>query len=123
MKKPFDWKRAGWIAFFILPGLSIVAVFILLPLFLSLYNSLFSWNQLIRSDYIGLENFKRLFGGYPYQPLFLNALLNNLKWFVVTMLVQNCLGLLFGYLLSRGIAGTGFYTGYSSSQYCFPSLP
>ncbi len=109
MKKPFDWKRAGWIAFFILPGLSIVAVFILLPLFLSLFNSLFSWNQLIRTDFIGLGNFQRLFGGYPYQPLFLNALVNNLKWFIVTMLVQNCLGLLLGYSLSRGIAGSGFY--------------
>ena len=35
-------KRAGWIAFFILPGALIVFVFIVLPLFISLFNSFFN---------------------------------------------------------------------------------
>lgn len=102
-------KRAGWIAFFILPGALIVFTFIILPLFISLFNSFFNWNQLVRLDFAGLDNFKKLFGGYPYRERFTNALGNNVKWFVVTMLVQNTLGLLFGYLLSRGIAGAKVY--------------
>lgn len=103
------WKKAGWITFFVLPGALIVFVFILLPLFMSLFNSFFQWNQLIRGEFAGLENFKRLFTGYPYQQRFMNALGNNLKWFAMTMLIQNALGILLGYALSRGIAGSGFY--------------
>ncbi len=102
-------KRASWITFFILPALSIVAIFILLPLFMSLFNSLYSWNQLIRQEYVGLDNFKNIFGGFPYKERFLNALTNNAKWFAITMIIQNGLGLLFGYCLSRQIAGGQFY--------------
>jgi len=98
-------RKASWIIFFVTPGLLIVGIFILLPLFMSLYNSLFSWNQLIPVQFIGLENFKRLFTGYPYNIRFFNALRNNLIWFLTTMVVQNSLGLLFGYLLSRNIPG------------------
>jgi raffinose/stachyose/melibiose transport system permease protein len=102
-------KKAGWIAFFVTPALGVVFAFILLPLFMSLFNSLFSWNQLIRSDYTGFRNFERLFFTYPYQERFFNALGNNVKWFVLTMIVQNGAGLLFGYVLSKGIAGSSIY--------------
>jgi len=98
-----------WIALFVLPGLTIVAVVILLPLFMSLFNSLFSWNQLIRKDFIGFANFKRVFFTEPYKTRFFNALGNNAKWFLFTMLIQNTLGLLFGYLLSRKVAGHEFF--------------
>jgi len=109
MIKPKTLKKAGWITFFILPGAAIVVVFILLPLFMSLFNSFFEWNQMLRGEFIGFGNFKKLFTGFPYAERFSNALGNNVKWFVVTMLVQNVMGLLFGYVLSRGIAGAGAY--------------
>ena len=102
-------KRAGWITFFILPGALIVFVFIVLPLFISLLNSFFNWNQLIRQEYVGLQNFSKLFTTYPYRERFFNALGNNVKWIVITMLVQNTMGLLLGYVLSRGIAGAKVY--------------
>lgn len=98
-------RKAAWIIFFVTPGLMIVGVFILLPLFMSLYNSLFSWNQLLPVEFVGLENFSRLFTKYPYQQRFLNALQNNLIWFLSTMVLQNSVGLLFGYLMSRSIPG------------------
>lgn len=101
--------KNAWIVFFILPGLSIVSIFILLPLFMSLFNSLFSWNQLIKLDFIGFENFYKLFHSYPYNVRFFNALGNNFKWFCCTTLVQNSFGLLFGYCMSRKIAGGEFY--------------
>lgn len=104
-----DLRKGLWVSFFVLPGLTIVAVVILLPLFMSLFNSLFSWNQLIRTDFVGLGNFRRVFFTEPYKTRFLNALGNNLTWFLVTMGVQNTLGLLFGYLLSRKIPGHEFY--------------
>lgn len=104
-----DARKGLWIALFVLPGLTIVAVVILLPLFMSLFNSLFSWTQLLRGDFIGFENFRRVFLTEPYKTRFFNALGNNAKWFLVTMLVQNSLGLLFGYLLSRKMAGHEFF--------------
>ena len=104
-----DARKGLWIALFVLPGLTIVAVVILLPLFMSLFNSLFSWNQLLRGDFVGFGNFKRVFFTEPYKTRFFNAIGNNAKWFLVTMLVQNTLGLLFGYLLSRKVAGHEFF--------------
>jgi len=104
-----DARKGLWIALFVLPGMTIVAVVILLPLFMSLFNSLFSWNQLLRADFIGLGNFRRVFFTEPYKTRFFNAIGNNAKWFLVTMLVQNTLGLLFGYLLSRKVAGHEFF--------------
>jgi raffinose/stachyose/melibiose transport system permease protein len=104
-----DIRKGLWVSLFVLPGLVVVGVFILLPLFVSLFNSMFSWQQLIRGGFAGFENFRKIFFAYPFRERFLSALGNNLKWILVTMLVQNTTGLLFGYLLSRRIAGSGFY--------------
>ncbi|OHD80252.1 MAG: ABC transporter permease [Spirochaetes bacterium RIFOXYC1_FULL_54_7] len=104
-----DVRKGLWISFFVLPGLLVVTLFILLPLFMSLFNSLFSWNQLLRGAFVGLENFRKIFSGYPYRERFLNALGNNAKWFLLTMLIQNTIGILFGYLLSRRLPGHGFF--------------
>ena len=98
-----------WIAFFVTPALLIVSVFILLPLFMSLFNSFFNWNQLLRGTFTGLGNFKKLFFTFPYNERFWNALKHNGIWFCCTMLIQNSLGLLFGYALSRKIAGHGIF--------------
>jgi raffinose/stachyose/melibiose transport system permease protein len=97
--------KVGNISLFVLPGLVIVLTFIVIPLFMSMFNSLFSWNQLVRQKFIGLGNFKKLFLGFPYRNMFLNALGNNVIWFVMTMLIQNSLGLFFGYFLSRRVPG------------------
>lgn len=98
-----------WIAFFVTPALLIVSVFILLPLFMSLFNSFFDWNQLLRGTFTGLGNFKKLFFTFPYNERFWNALKHNGIWFCCTMLIQNSLGLLFGYALSKKIAGHSFF--------------
>ena len=98
-----------WIVFFVTPALLIVSVFILLPLFMSLFNSFFDWNQLLRGSFTGLGNFKKLFFTFPYNERFFNALKHNGIWFCCTMLIQNSIGLLFGYALSRKIAGHGFF--------------
>lgn len=98
-----------WISFFVVPGLLIVLIFIIAPLFMSMFNSLYSWVSIDRDSFVGLENFKKIFSQYPYKDRFFNAIGNNLQWFVTTMLVQNVLGLLFGYLLFKQIAGAKIY--------------
>ena len=102
-------NQVPWILFFILPGLLIVSVVIIYPLFASLMNSLFSWRGFIRLEFVGFENFRAIFTEFPYRIRFPNALKNNLKWFASSMLIQNVVGLLFGYLLSRNIRGHEFY--------------
>jgi raffinose/stachyose/melibiose transport system permease protein len=102
-------SKGCWILFFVFPGLAVVFLFILLPLFVSLFNSFFNWQQLLRSDFIGFGNFKTLFFSYPYQERFFNAVRNNVKWFLTTMIIQNSLGMLFGYMLSRRIPGQEFF--------------
>ena len=76
---------------------------------MSLFNSFFNWNQLLRGTFTGLGNFKKLFFTFPYNERFFNALKHNGIWFCCTMLIQNSLGLLFGYALSRKIAGHGIF--------------
>ncbi|MCH3916680.1 MAG: sugar ABC transporter permease [Spirochaetia bacterium] len=102
-------RKFGTVSFFVLPALIIVITLIVAPLLMSMFNSLFSWNQMVRLDFIGFDNFKALFTKYPYQERFFNALKNNAQWFVMTMVIQNGFGLLFGYLLSRRIAGSEFF--------------
>jgi len=101
--------KYGWITFFVAPGLAIVAIFILLPLFMSLSNSMYSWTHMIREDFVGLENFRRLFTTFPFWDRLSNALGNNMRWLLSSMLIQNTLGLLFGYALSRQLRGGKLY--------------
>jgi len=68
-----------WIIFFVAPGLFVISVIILYPLFASLYNSFFSWNGFIRGNFSGLENFRSLFTQFPYNQRFFNAIGNNVK--------------------------------------------
>ena len=76
---------------------------------MSMLNSLYSWNSIVRDRFIGLENFKNIFTRYPYHDRFFNAIGNNIRWFLSTMIIQNSLGILFGYLLYKNIAGSFFY--------------
>ena len=98
-----------WILFFITPGLLVVSVVIIYPLMASLLNSVFSWRGFVRGEFAGIDNFRILFTQFPHNQRFFNAIGNNLKWFLSSMLIQNTIGLLFGYLLSRNIKGHEFF--------------
>lgn len=98
-----------WISFFVLPGLLIVSIFIIAPLFMSMFNSMYSWVSIDRGKWIGFENFAKIFTQYPYKDRFFNAVGNNVQWFITTMLIQNMIGLLFGYLLYKRIYGAEIF--------------
>jgi raffinose/stachyose/melibiose transport system permease protein len=74
-----------------------------------MFNSLFSWKSIVRDQFVGLENFNKIMTQYPYRDRFFNAIGNNVEWFLSTMFIQNSLGILFGYLLYKKIAGAAFY--------------
>ena len=74
-----------------------------------MFNSLYHWDGLVRTQFIGFRNFINIFFNFPYNERFFNAIRHNIIWFLLTMVFQNCTGLVFGYLLSKKIWGYTLY--------------
>ena len=101
--------RRWHIAVFLAPAVLVYSAFMIIPLFGTLYQSFFT-----RTDgalvYVGLDNFRTLFGDPRWSASFWNALGNNLWFFVIHMLVQNPIGILLAALLSSPrLRFKGFY--------------
>lgn len=94
-KRPFRWH----IALFLAPAVLVYTTIMILPLFGTLQLSLFTEvaNEQI---FIGLENFKTLFGDPHWANSFWNAFKNNSWFFFIHMIVQNPIGILLAALLS-----------------------
>ncbi|TWI29870.1 carbohydrate ABC transporter permease [Paracoccus sulfuroxidans] len=97
-------KRAH-ILVFLAPAVIVYTVIMVLPLFATLQLSLFR-----DGGFVGLQNFRTLFGDTRWSASFWNALGNNLWFFIVHMLVQNPIGILLAALLSSPrLRGAAFY--------------
>lgn len=104
-------KRAvRWHIFvFMLPALIVYSAVMVLPLIetlrLSLYNTVDG-----QPAFVGLANFKVLFGDARWARDFWNALVNNLIFFAIHMCVQNPIGVALAALLSvPKLRGVAFY--------------
>ena len=95
IKKPFRWH----ILVFLAPAFLVYTAFMIVPLAGTLQLSLFRRidQQLV---YVGLDNFRMLFGDPRWSVNFWNALWNNVWFFIIHMLVQNPIGVLLAALLS-----------------------
>jgi raffinose/stachyose/melibiose transport system permease protein len=102
-------RRGTTYALFIAPAFLLFSTFIVYPMLTAMKFSFFDWNGLLQGDYVGLANFQTLFTRYPYNEQVWNALGNNVYFFVLTMVIQNGIGLLLAVLLDRGIRGRGFF--------------
>ena len=67
---------------FLSPAAVIYLSVIVVPVFYSLYISLFKWNGVSEKVFVGLNNYKTLFTA---DAAFMIALKNNLIWIVLTM--------------------------------------
>lgn len=67
---------------FLIPAAVIYLSVIVVPVFYSLYISLFKWNGVSEKVFVGLNNYKTLFTA---DAAFMTALKNNLIWIVLTM--------------------------------------
>jgi raffinose/stachyose/melibiose transport system permease protein len=94
-KRPFRWH----IVVFLAPAVLVYTAIMILPLAGTLQLSLFR-NIDQAQVFVGLENFRRLFGDPNWSVNFWNALRNNVWFFIVHMLVQNPIGVLLAALLS-----------------------
>jgi len=104
-RRPVRWH----IAVFLAPAVLIYTAVMILPLIETLRLSLFNVvdNQPV---FVGLANFKVLFGDSRWADSFWNALRNNLVFFLIHMLVQNPIGIALAALLSLPVLRLrGFY--------------
>lgn len=94
-------QRTRWhIAVFLLPAVLVYTAIMIFPLFNTLRLALFTEIDQVQ-QYVGLQNFKTLFGDPNWSEQFWNALGNNFWFFFVHMLVQNPVGIALAAILSH----------------------
>ena len=101
--------RYGLLAAFVLPALAIYVAFAVYPLFSSVWMSLF--NSHAGGAFVGLENYVHLFGDPYTSERFWNALINNLEFFGIHLIVEVPVALLMAALLTSAPIrrSRGFY--------------
>jgi ABC-type sugar transport system permease subunit len=87
---------------FLLPALIIYLSVIVIPVFYSIFISLFKWNGVSEMQFVGLGNYKNLFFN---DTVFLTALKNNLLWIVMTIVITMSVSLGFAVLLNNKFRG------------------
>lgn len=87
---------------FMIPAAIIYLSVIVVPVFYSLFISLFKWNGVSDKEFVGLGNYINLFTN---DPTFMIALRNNLIWIVLTICVTMTVSLGFAVLLNKKFRG------------------
>jgi raffinose/stachyose/melibiose transport system permease protein len=99
----------GWIPW-LAPALLFYVLFMAWPLLNSLRLSFYTGSAGLGWTFVGLENFRQLFTVEQFAERYRGALKNTLFFFVVHMVVQNCLGIFFAVLLTnKNLKGREFY--------------
>ena len=103
-----DRRRLLEIALFAGPAVLVYVLFVLVPIGLAAYYSVFRWNGLEPlTDFVGLDNYVRAFT----DPVFLGALGHNAFFVVMSLVVQLPVALAVALLLNRKMRGrTAFRT-------------
>lgn len=104
---------------FILPILLVHLFVVAIPALTGVYYSFTDWSGIGEAQFIGLENFRRLFFE---DTAFQRALGNNLVWMVFFLTVPFALALLASSLLSRVRRGSMFYRTVLFIPYLLPSV-
>jgi raffinose/stachyose/melibiose transport system permease protein len=109
MSTPF--LKSRWPALvFLAPAVLIYGVFSAWPLLDTLRLGLYTTDAHGGVSFAGLANYRTILFDERWSAEFWNAMLNNLKFFGIHMLVQNPIALLLAALLSmRGLKGSGAY--------------
>jgi multiple sugar transport system permease protein len=96
--------QLGWLALFLLPGLSGLLLFTLLPILASLVLTLFEWDLLTPPRFVGLGNFTRLLADAEFWA----ALRHTLTFIVGYLPLVLVLGLAVALALNAPLRGIGF---------------
>lgn len=99
-------KDAFLVALFLLPALILFLLFVIYPIFRSIYFSMFDWNGLGPAvDYVGLENFKNILT----DKVFLKALGNVGLIVAFSLGLQLPLALALAVMVGRDLPGRGIF--------------
>ena len=104
-------------AIFLIPALIFFVIYVVLPIFESLWLSLYEWNGLYRADgsstavWVGFDNYIKLWD----DPNFWTSLKNNVLWLVLYMLAVPA-GLFIALFLNQTVPGMRFYKSMFSSR-------
>ncbi|QTD41044.1 carbohydrate ABC transporter permease [Sporosarcina sp. Te-1] len=94
---------------FLLPALVFYVGFQVYPIITAFINSFFSFKGMVRQDFVGFDNFIRLFTEEPYNKMFTTAFWHNLIYFVGTVLTKLILAFLLALLINSRIKGREFF--------------
>ncbi|MBD2846346.1 sugar ABC transporter permease [Paenibacillus sp. IB182496] len=94
---------------FLLPALVFYVGFMMVPIVSALMNSFFSWKGLLRDQFIGLENFIRLFTESPHKETFNRALGHNVIFFLVLVPAKLMVAYLLALLINSRIKGKEWF--------------
>lgn len=97
MKKILSDKKAVMV--FILPAALFFTVFIIIPIFMSLYYSFMKWDGITQVEWIGLKNYIEMFTGKTIK--FGLAAKNSLLIAAASLCIQIPIAMVFALLLSR----------------------
>src|SRR6185503_15675949 len=91
---------------FLLPALVLFLLFVIYPIFQSIYYSFFNWKGFgPADDFVGLENFKNILS----DKVFIIALRNAFLLIVASLLIQLPLSLLLAVMVGRDLPGRVFF--------------
>jgi raffinose/stachyose/melibiose transport system permease protein len=94
------------ILLFLLPAIALFSIFLIYPIFKSVYYSFFTWKGFGPAvDFIGLDNFKRILTDW----IFLKAVGNGLLIIVLSLTVQLPLALALALMVGRNLRGRAFF--------------
>lgn len=102
-------RLAPWL--FLAPGILMFLVYVIIPIFQSLWISFYDWDGLGQAQWIGTENYVELID----DDAFYTSLKNNVLWLVLYMLAVPA-GLLIAIFLNQTIPGMRLY----KSLFFFP---
>jgi len=104
MEKLFRDKKA--ISFFIAPGGILFTVILIVPIAYAIYISMCDWNALTAPQFVGFENYVKLFTN---DDVMKTAIKNSLFFTMFSLVTQQLIGLLLAVVLSNLVRGKNLF--------------
>lgn len=119
-------RQRWWTTLFLAPSVGLIAVFVLLPIALTVWLSLHKWSTATpfgEAEWVGLDNFQRLFEAGSVGRDFRQALRNTFVYAGLSILLILPLSVLFGILIQRAtLRGTTLLRTILFSTYTVPMI-
>lgn len=112
----YDEKYAAWV--FLAPALLGILVFIIIPIFASLYISFLDWDLINLPKFVGLDNYKELF----QEKFFWQILYNTIVYAVITTVFGVIIPLVLAVILNEKIKGANLFKTLYFLPYITPMI-